>query len=56
MCWACQPDPYADLCLRKPDELADLIRTSRSVFSSFAKAKTAKLGGSFPGVADWALS
>ena len=29
---------------RKPDELAELIRTSRSDLSSFAKAKTAKLG------------
>jgi hypothetical protein len=29
---------------RKPDELVDLITTSRTVLSSFAKAKTAKLG------------
>ena len=29
---------------RKPNELAELIRTSRSDLSSFAKAKTAKLG------------
>lgn len=28
----------------KPDELAELVRTSRSTLSSFAKAKTAKLG------------
>ncbi len=32
------------MCLRKPNELAELVRTSRSVLSSFAKAKTAKLG------------
>jgi hypothetical protein len=30
---------------RKPNELAELLKTSRSAFSSFAKAKTAKLGG-----------
>lgn len=29
---------------KKPDELAKLVRTSRSTLSSFAKAKTAKLG------------
>lgn len=29
---------------RKPDELVDLITKSRTVLSSFAKAKTAKLG------------
>ena len=29
---------------RKPQELADLIQTSRVTFSAFAKAKTAKLG------------
>lgn len=29
---------------KKPDELADLLKTSRSSFSSFAKAKSAKLG------------
>ena len=29
---------------KKPDQLADLIKTSRSALSSFAKAKTAKLG------------
>ncbi|KAI9807147.1 MAG: hypothetical protein M1825_005865 [Sarcosagium campestre] len=28
---------------KKPDDLAELLRTSRSVLSSFAKAKTAKL-------------
>lgn len=28
----------------RPNELAELVRTSRSVLSSFAKAKTAKLG------------
>ncbi|KAI9878502.1 MAG: 26S proteasome regulatory subunit rpn6, partial [Pleopsidium flavum] len=28
---------------KRPSELADLVRTSRSVLSSFAKAKTAKL-------------
>lgn len=28
----------------RPNELADLVRTSRSTLSSFAKAKTAKLG------------
>ena len=30
---------------KKPDQLAELVRTSRSTLSSFAKAKTAKLGG-----------
>lgn len=29
---------------RKPQEIAELINTSRDTFSSFAKAKTAKLG------------
>lgn len=29
---------------RKPQELVDLVTTSRTVLSSFAKAKTAKLG------------
>ena len=29
---------------KKPQEIADLIKTSRGAFSSFAKAKTAKLG------------
>ena len=29
---------------RKSDELVDLVTTSRTVLSSFAKAKTAKLG------------
>ena len=29
---------------KKPNELAELLKTSRSAFSSFAKAKTAKLG------------
>lgn len=29
---------------RKANELVDLITTSRTVLSSFAKAKTAKLG------------
>ena len=29
---------------RRPNELAELVRTSRSTLSSFAKAKTAKLG------------
>lgn len=28
----------------KPTELAELLKTSRSAFSSFAKAKSAKLG------------
>lgn len=31
---------------RKADELVDLITKSRTVLSSFAKAKTAKLGKS----------
>lgn len=30
---------------KQPAELADLVKTSRSTLSSFAKAKTAKLGG-----------
>lgn len=30
---------------KKANELAELVRTSRSTLSSFAKAKTAKLGG-----------
>lgn len=29
---------------KRPNELAELVRTSRSTLSSFAKAKTAKLG------------
>lgn len=29
---------------KKSDQLADLVKTSRSTLSSFAKAKTAKLG------------
>jgi hypothetical protein len=29
---------------KKPNEIAELIKTSRDTFSSFAKAKTAKLG------------
>jgi hypothetical protein len=29
---------------KKPQEIAELIKTSRDSFSSFAKAKTAKLG------------
>ena len=29
---------------KRPDELADLIRQTRSALSSFAKSKTAKLG------------
>ena len=29
---------------KKPNELAELVQTSRSTLSSFAKAKTAKLG------------
>lgn len=29
---------------RMPQEIAELIKTSRDTFSSFAKAKTAKLG------------
>ena len=29
---------------KKPDSLADLVKTSRTTLSSFAKAKTAKLG------------
>lgn len=29
---------------KKPQDIADLIKTSRDTFSSFAKAKTAKLG------------
>lgn len=29
---------------RKPQEIAELIQTSRTTFSAFAKAKTAKLG------------
>ena len=30
---------------KKADDLAELVRSSRSTLSSFAKAKTAKLGG-----------
>lgn len=33
---------------KKPQDIADLIKTSRDTFSSFAKAKTAKLGTSKP--------
>lgn len=29
---------------KKPQDIAELIKTSRDTFSSFAKAKTAKLG------------
>lgn len=29
---------------KRPNDLAELVRTSRSTLSSFAKAKTAKLG------------
>lgn len=29
---------------RRPDDIAKLLETSRSAFSSFAKAKSAKLG------------
>lgn len=29
---------------KRPSDLAELVRTSRSTLSSFAKAKTAKLG------------
>ena len=32
------------LSCRRTDELAELITTSRTVMSSFAKAKTAKIG------------
>lgn len=38
---------YSDT--KRPNELANLVRTSRSTLSSFAKAKTAKLGR----IADW---
>jgi 26S proteasome regulatory subunit RPN6 N-terminal domain len=31
---------------KNPEELANLVKTSRSTLSSFAKAKTAKLGES----------
>ena len=37
---------------KKTDELADLVTTSRSTLSSFAKAKTAKLG---KGISLWLL-
>ena len=41
---------------KKPDSLADLVKTSRTTLSSFAKAKTAKLGKravrSFSNIAD----
>ena len=37
---------------KKPNELAELVRTSRSVLSSFAKAKTAKLGKKSPKLLD----
>ncbi len=33
---------------KKANELAELVRTSRSTLSSFAKAKTAKLGRFIP--------
>jgi 26S proteasome regulatory subunit N6 len=33
---------------RKVDELAELVKSSRSTLSSFAKAKTAKLGQRHP--------
>lgn len=32
---------------KKPQEIAELIQTSRTTFSAFAKAKTAKLGTRF---------
>lgn len=32
---------------KKVDELAELVKSSRSTLSSFAKAKTAKLGGHY---------
>lgn len=43
---------YRDV--KKPQELSELIKTSRDAFSSFAKAKTAKLGESLP-LREWAL-
>ena len=36
---------------KKPQDIAELIKTSRTAFSSFAKAKTAKLGKHYPGAA-----
>lgn len=33
---------------KKPNELSELVTNSRSTLSSFAKAKTAKLGASVP--------
>jgi hypothetical protein len=36
---------------RKANELVELVKTSRTVLSSFAKAKTAKLGESI--YLDW---
>ena len=39
---------YADA--KKPEQLAELVRTSRSTLSSFAKAKTAKLGLFLPSI------
>jgi hypothetical protein len=43
---------YRDV--KKPQELSELIKTSRDAFSSFAKAKTAKLGELLP-LQEWAL-
>jgi hypothetical protein len=40
----CRVDGEILMSGRKADELVDLITTSRAVLSSFAKAKTAKLG------------
>ena len=37
---------------KRTDDLAELIKTSRSTLSSFAKAKTAKLGMLFPRIPD----
>jgi len=39
---ACESDFL--IVSRKPNELVDLITKSRTTLSSFAKAKTAKLG------------
>ena len=41
---------------RKPEELAALVKTSRSALSSFAKAKTAKLGMIAPSPAKGSVS
>lgn len=38
------PPPLTNHDCRKTQELVDLVKESRSVFSSFAKAKSAKLG------------